>query len=68
MCDFKIGDYVEIVDNGRFVSAYTPRWSYRYRGKIVRLNDRTITVELDDFDHMRIRVDWDDVQVLERGK
>ena len=59
----KVGDRVEIVDNGRFVSAYTPRWSHRYKGEVVRLNDRTVTIRLDDYDGMKIRVDYDDVKV-----
>lgn len=66
MCDFRIGDRVKIIDNKRFVTHITPRWAYYHFGKIVRLNDLSVTVELDDYDHEHIRVDYDDVLVVGR--
>lgn len=58
----KVGDRVKIVDNGRWVSHITPRWSYHYRGEVIRLNDMSVTIRLDDFDGMKIRVNYEDVQ------
>ena len=58
----KVGERVEIFDNGWRTTHTTPRWAYRYKGEVIRLNDLSITVRLDDFDGMRIRVDYDDVK------
>lgn len=61
--DIRIGDRVRIRDNGWITTHITPRWSYFHHGTVVRLNDLSVTVELDDYDHERIRVDYDDVEV-----
>jgi hypothetical protein len=58
----EIGERVEIFDNGWCTTHITPRWAYRYKGEVVRLNDLSITVRLDDFEGMKIRVDYDDVK------
>ena len=67
MKDLRVGARVQIRDNGWMVTHITPRWSYRYHGTIVRLNDQSVTIELDDFDHERIRVNYEDVYVLGRA-
>ena len=58
----KIGERVKIFDNGWRTTHITPRWSYRYKGEVIRLNDLSVTIRLDDFEGMKIRVDYDDVK------
>lgn len=58
----KVGERVKIVDNRLLTTHITPRWAYQYKGEVIRLNDKSITVKLDDYDGMRIRVDYEDVQ------
>ena len=62
----KIGERVEVVDNGWLTTHITPRWAYHYKGEVIRLNDLSITIRLDDFDGMKIRVDYEDVQPEDR--
>ena len=57
-----IGERVEIFDNGWRTTHITPRWAYRYKGEVIRLNDLSVTIRLDDFEGMKIRVDYDDVK------
>lgn len=60
----KVGDRVKIIDNGKIVTHNTPRWAYGEIGRVVRLNDRTVTVELlTYYPGEKIRVDYDDVLV-----
>lgn len=62
----KVGDKVKIIDNGKTVTHNTPRWSYGEIGMVIRLNDRTVTVELITYyPGERIRVDYDDILVDE---
>ena len=60
----KVGDLVKIVDNGGIVTHFTPRWSYGEIGRVVRLNDKTVTVVLlTYYPGEKIRVDYEDVLV-----
>ena len=62
----KVGDKVKIVDNGKIFTHFTPRWSYGEIGRVVRLNDKTVTVELlTYYPGEKIRADYDDIQVDE---
>ena len=60
----KVGDKVKIVDNGKIVTHNTPRWAYGETGLVVRLNDRTATIELlSYYPGERIRADYADIIV-----
>ena len=63
-----VGDLIKIRDNGKFFTHNTPRWSYGEIGRVIRLNDRTVTVELlTYYPGEKIRVDYDDIQAAENS-
>ena len=58
----KVGDLVRIFDNGKIVTHHTPRWAYGEIGRVVRLNERTVTISLLGwYGGERVRADWQDV-------
>ena len=64
---FKVGDIVKVRDNGRIVTHNTPRWAYGELGKVVRLNDFTVTISLlGCYDGEKIRADYADVMIIRR--
>jgi len=66
--EVRIGDRVKVKDNGAFVTHITPRWAYSYYGTVIRLNPQSVTVRLDDFDGMKIRVDYIDLTIIKRAE
>ena len=60
----KVGDIIEIYDNGRIFTHNTPRWAYGTAGRVVRLNDKTATIDLLTFSPgERIRADYADIKL-----
>ena len=63
----KVGELVDVFDNGRIVTHNTPRWAYGTTGRVLRLNDKTATIELVTYcPGERIRVDYADIRIRQK--